>query len=128
MRDGLTVRSTRSDKRAADAQFLCVPCGCMNWETQYRVGCGRAVVYQEARHRAAKQGFRVLYREPQYKVIREVCPSRCGHIFSQSDAVANVTYSDVFRKQRSRFAFGKFALIVIFTVTAVKNAVNTYHR
>ena len=31
----------------------------MHWETQYRkVGCGRAVVYQEARHRAAKQGAR----------------------------------------------------------------------
>src|SRR5882757_1982651 len=39
--------------------FLCVCGWCLvHWETQYRkVGCGRAVVYQEARHRAAKQGL-----------------------------------------------------------------------
>jgi hypothetical protein len=67
MRDGLTVRNTRFAKRAADAHnTISLRGGLVNWETQYRefVDTGRAVVYQEARHRAAKQEFRVCIGSP----------------------------------------------------------------
>ena len=49
----------------------------MHWETQYRrVGCGRAVVYQETQHRAAKQGLPCLGAPIQTKASaasRTVC-------------------------------------------------------
>ncbi len=90
MRDGLTeAPDLISEQQMHITQFLCV-CGWWSHELGdpiQRVGCGRAVVYQEARHRAAKQGFRVLYREPQYKSDHEVCPSRCGHINTHVPAV-----------------------------------------